>query len=433
MTAPHSLAQIDPPEAAAPASAFPKVSIIGLGYIGLPTAAMFASSGSQVLGVDISQRAVSAVNVGETHIEETGLPELVQRCVAGGALRAALVPQPADAFVIAVPTPVDHATHEPDVDHVMAAGRSIAPVLQPGNLIVLESTSPVGTTRALARLLASLRPDLRFPLDGETQPDVYLAYCPERIIPGRMLKELVENDRIIGGMSADCAGVATRLYGQFVKGQCLRADDRTAELCKLTENAFRDVNIAFANELSMICGNIGLDAWKVIELANHHPRVDILNPGPGVGGHCIAVDPWFIVAGAPDQARLIRTAREVNDSKPGYVVRSVVDAVSALGPDTRIACFGLTYKPDVDDFRESPALRIVQELLARYPGKVVCVDPFHEALRHSGEPVEGMLFQDAREAMATADLRVMLVGHTAFRSLERPPNAHVIDTIGFWR
>lgn len=410
------------------------VSVIGLGYIGLPTATMFAACKKHVIGVDISRHAVDTINQGRTHIIEPGLDELVHESVAQGRLRAVDSPEPADAFIIAVPTPVDHATHEPDISYVEAAGRSIAPVLRAGNLIVLESTSPVGTTRRLARLLSQLRPDLRFPLDGEQTPDIHLAYCPERIIPGQMLKELVENDRIIGGMSVHCAERAVELYGVFVKGACLCTDDRTAELCKLTENAFRDVNIAFANELSMICSDIGIDAWKVIELANRHPRVNILNPGPGVGGHCIAVDPWFIVAGAPERAHIIRAAREVNDAKPHYVLEQVAHAVAAEGQSgLRIACLGLTYKPDVDDFRESPALQIAQALAARYPGQVTCVDPFRDALPHSGESIEGIVFGDLDQVVDSADLIIVLVGHSQFRALPRPSAKAVIDTIGLWR
>jgi UDP-N-acetyl-D-mannosaminuronic acid dehydrogenase len=410
------------------------VVVVGLGYIGLPTAAMFAAAGQRVLGVDIAERVVDAVNAGLTPIEEAGLPELVKRCVDEGALRAATVPAPADAFIIAVPTPADHDTHQPDMRYVEAAGRSIAPVLRKGNTIVLESTSPVGSTQSLARMLAAMRPDLRFPLDGETDPDVHVAYCPERIIPGRMLQELVENDRIIGGMSPACAESATAMYRTFVRGACIASDDRSAELCKLTENAFRDVNIAFANELSMICGDIGLDAWKVIALANRHPRVNILTPGPGVGGHCIAVDPWFIVAGAPERARLIRTAREVNDAKPHYVLEQVAHAVAAApASQPRIACLGLTYKPDVDDFRESPSLQIARAIAARYPGRVTCVDPFAEAIGHSGETVDGIVFGGLDATIAAADIIVMLVGHSQFRELPRPQGKSVVDAIGFWR
>ena len=411
------------------------VSVIGLGYIGLPTAVMFASAGCSVSGVDISSRAVESINAGEPHFEETGLSEMVAHCVRSGALRAYMTPHSAKNFIIAVPTPVDHATHQPDISYVLAAGRSIAPVLEPGNLIVLESTSPVGTTRALASLLAELRPDLSFPLNGEQDADIHLAYCPERIIPGRMLEELVENDRIIGGMTEACAEKASSLYRKFVRGACIPSDDRTAELCKLTENSFRDVNIAFANELSMICSDVGIDVWRVIELANRHPRVNILNPGPGVGGHCIAVDPWFIVAGAPERARIIRTAREVNDSKPDYVLSQVSHAIQATGkPDSKIACLGLAYKPDVDDFRESPALHIAQQLCERYPGRVVCADPFSEAYAHTAEATTGdVVFSGAQDAVEAADVIVMLVGHSAFRSIPRPQRKTVVDTVGFWK
>ncbi|KRA30408.1 hypothetical protein ASD68_15475 [Rhodanobacter sp. Root627] len=412
---------------------FGTVSVIGLGYIGLPTATMFASRGKHVIGVDVSQPAVDAINQGRAHIIEPGLDEIVRTVVSSGSLRAVMNPEPADAFIVAVPTPVDHVTHVPDTSYVEAAGRSIAPVLRAGNLIVLESTSPVGTTRQLAQVMAKLRPDLRFPLDGETAPDIYLAYCPERIIPGQMLRELVENDRIIGGMSGECTKRATALYATFVKGQCLQADDRTAELCKLTENAFRDVNIAFANELSMVCDDIGIDAWKVIELANHHPRVSILNPGAGVGGHCIAVDPWFIVASSPERARLMRTAREVNDSKPEYILAKVA-RILEHNPGARIACLGLAYKPDVDDFRESPALEIALRLNTQYPENVVIADPFAFALSAIKDSRVGQLrVESAEEAINGADVVLMLVGHSAFRSLSRPQGVELIDAVGFWR
>jgi UDP-N-acetyl-D-mannosaminuronic acid dehydrogenase len=305
--------------------------------------------------------------------------------------------------------------------------------LRPGTLVVLESSSPVGTTRQLAKAMAELRPDLRFPLDGETAPNIYLAYCPERIIPGQMLRELVENDRIIGGMSDECTERAAALYATFVKGQCLRANDRTAELCKLTENAFRDVNIAFANELSMVCDDIGIDAWKVIELANHHPRVSILNPGAGVGGHCIAVDPWFIVASAPERARLMRTAREVNDSKPEFILAKIA-RILEQNPGARIACLGLAYKPDVDDFRESPALEIALRLSAKYPENVVIADPFAFALSGMKDPrVAKLRVESAEDAVGGADVVLMLVGHSAFRNLSRPQGVELIDAVGFWR
>ncbi|WP_269790058.1 UDP-N-acetyl-D-mannosamine dehydrogenase [Stenotrophomonas sp. Iso1] len=412
------------------------ISVIGLGYIGLPTAVTFAAHGRSVVGVDISERAVNSVNQGKAHIEEQGLSELVSEVVASGRLRAVTSPVTADEFIIAVPTPVDHETHLPDIGYVIAAGRSIASVLRKGNLVVLESTSPVGTTRKLAELLAELRPDLRFPLDGETDPDVYLAYCPERIIPGQMLRELIENDRIIGGMSEECTKHAIALYDTFVKGQCVASDDRTAELCKLAENSYRDVNIAFANELSMICGDLGIDVWKLVELANRHPRVNILKPGPGVGGHCIAVDPWFIVSSDPERAKIIKTARQVNDSKPGYVLDLVAAAVNKVnklnGRPPQIVCLGLAYKPDVDDFRESPALAIAQSLTATYPGNVQCMDPFSHALETSGEDVDGLRVIESESALANADIVVALVAHAGFRQIPYPEGRSVIDACGLW-
>jgi len=415
------------------AASFSSVSVIGLGYIGLPTAAVFASRGLRVHGVDISQRVVDTINAGRIHIEEGDLDVLVERCVGDGKLTAHISPQPADAFIVAVPTPVGHdANHAPDVSYVQAAGRSIAPVLKPGDLVILESTSPVGTTGMLSRLLAEARPDLRFPHDAGEDADICLAYCPERIIPGRMLQELVENDRIIGGMTPRCSHRAAALYQTFVKGSCHVSDDRTAEMVKLTENAFRDVNIAFANELSMICDGLRINVWDVIGFANRHPRVSILHPGPGVGGHCIAVDPWFIVAGSPDTARIIRTAREVNDAKPGFVQEKVAQALGG-NPEARIACLGLTYKPDVDDFRESPSLDIAKALSARYPGRVVCCDPFASALPESMAEAAGIRFVPAEEAITQADVVVMLVGHSAFRGIARPDRAAVVDTVGFWR
>ncbi|MBB3275588.1 MULTISPECIES: UDP-N-acetyl-D-mannosamine dehydrogenase [unclassified Pseudoxanthomonas] len=408
------------------------VCVIGLGYIGLPTAAMFASAGKRVSGVDISKRIVDAVNGGEAHFEEAGLSELVEESVGSGRMRAMPTPIPADAFVIAVPTPLDHGNHEPDISFVEAAGRSLAPVIGRGNLIVLESTSPVGTTARLARLLAELRPDLKFPTgDSHDVPDVNMAYCPERIIPGKMLQELVENDRIVGGMTSSCTERASSLYRSFVRGSCIGSDDRTAELCKLVENSFRDVNIAFANELSMICGDLGIDVQNVIRLANHHPRVNILNPGPGVGGHCIAVDPWFIVAGAKERAQLISTARQVNDSKPGYVLAQVEAAVAGL-ENPSICCLGLTYKADVDDFRESPALDIALALSERYAGNVRCADPFFDVLE-SVHGISGLVSADAASAIASADVVVVLVGHTSFRRLPKPQGKKVVDTIGFWK
>lgn len=412
---------------------FKQVAVIGLGYIGLPTAAVFASSGLRVLGVDVTPSVVDTVNAGGVHIEEGDLDKLVEKCVASGNLRASLKPEASDAFIIAVPTPVGHdEKHSPDVSYVQAAGRSIAPVLKQGDLVILESTSPVGTTEMLASLLAELRPDLVFPRQGKEKVDVNMAYCPERIIPGQMLRELVENDRIIGGMTADCTQRAVALYETFVKGVCHPGDDKTAEMVKLTENAFRDVNIAFANELSMICDDLGIDVWGVINFANRHPRVSILSPGPGVGGHCIAVDPWFIVDGAPERSRLIRTAREVNDAKPSFVIEKVRQALAGTGPK-KIACLGLSYKPDVDDFRESPSLEIARDLNREFEGKVIWCDPFIKVLPESIAAECAQRTASIDEALKEADVVVMLVGHSAFRKASKPVDAKLVDTVGFWR
>lgn len=419
--------------AANPTTSARTVSVVGLGYIGLPTAAMFASRGLRVAGVDINPHAVETINSGRAHIEEGDLDALVERVVADGTLHAYTTPQPADAFVIAVPTPVDHATHAPDVSYIEAVGRSIAPLLQAGNLVILESTSPVGTTDMLSSLLSGLRPDLSFPHQAGDRADVCLAYCPERIIPGRMLKELVENARIIGGMTPRCSEAAAALYRTFVVGDCLLSDAKTAEMVKLAENAYRDVNIAFANELSMLCGDLGIDPWQVIGFANRHPRVSILNPGPGVGGHCIAVDPWFIVASAPQRARLIRTAREVNDAKPGFVLAQVAETLDAF-PQAKVACLGLSYKPDVDDFRESPALEIALQLARRYPGRVLASDPFAEALPASLRAQSpGLALLPADAAVDAAEVVLVLVGHMAYRTLAMPTGKSLIDTVGFWR
>lgn len=408
------------------------LAVIGLGYIGLPTAAMFASTGLKTIGVDISQRAVDAVNGGKAHIEEGNLDELVEHCVQKGLLHAVQRPVAADAFIIAVPTPVRHGdSRQPDVSYVEAAGRALAPVLKKGDLIILESTSPVGTTAMLADLLAAERPDLRFPQQVGEEADICLAYCPERIIPGQMLKELVENDRIIGGMTPRCGEAAAALYKRFVRGVCHLTTDRTAEMVKLTENSFRDVNIAFANELSMICQDLGVDVWKVIEFANRHPRVSILRPGAGVGGHCIAVDPWFIVASAPERAKIIRAAREVNDAKPHYVVEQV-EAILAAQPGAAVACLGLTYKPDVDDFRESPSLEIATALTHRYPGQVSCCDPFAAALPADEAERRGLRFTETDVALRDADLIVVLVPHNAFRAFPMPQDKRVLDPVGFW-
>ena len=307
-------------------------------------------------------------------------------------------------------------------------------MLEAGNLIVLESTSPVGTSARLSRQLAELRPDLTFPHAAGERSDIRIAYCPERILPGRMVLELVENDRIIGGLTPACAARADQLYRIFVKGACLMTDANTAELVKLTENAYRDVNIAFANELSMICDGMGLDVWRVIELSNRHPRVKILQPGPGVGGHCIAVDPWFIVDGMPEASRLIRTAREVNDSKPHHIIDRIRRHAQRF-KDPVIACLGLTYKPNVDDLRESPALEITTHIAREGLGKVLAVEPHIRTLPPELTEFDNLRFCDMSEALAEADIAVLLVDHAEFRAIEAKEllNKIVIDTRGFWR
>ncbi|WP_152226235.1 UDP-N-acetyl-D-mannosamine dehydrogenase [Pseudomonas sp. SCB32] len=340
---------------------FTRISVVGLGYIGLPTAAVFAARGKTVIGVDVNRRAVETINRGGIHIVEPELDMVVHAAVSGGYLRATTTPEPADAFLIAVPTPFKDG-HEPDLGYIERASRAIAPVLKAGNLVVLESTSPVGATEQMAQWLAEGRPDLTFPSTHGEASDIRIAHCPERVLPGHVLRELVENDRIIGGLTPKCSAAAVRLYKTFVEGECIVTDARTAEMCKLAENSFRDVNIAFANELSIICDKLGIDVWALIRLANHHPRVNILRPGPGVGGHCIAVDPWFIVSRTPNEARLIRCAREVNDYKPELVV-SKLKAEAAARDSQQIYCLGAAFKADIDDLRESPALGIVQRLL----------------------------------------------------------------------
>lgn len=400
-------------------SSFKSVSVIGLGYIGLPTAAMFASRRVPVIGVDINQRAVDTINQGRIHIVEPELDMLVHAAVHEGLLRATAKPEPADAFLIAVPTPFK-GDHEPDLAYVEAAARSIGPVLKKGDLVVLESTSPVGTTEQMVAWLAQARPDLKFPVHADSECDVHVAYCPERVLPGQVVRELVENDRVIGGITARCSARACELYRVFVHGELLVSNARTAEMCKLTENAFRDVNIAFANELSLICDRLKINVWDLISLANHHPRVNILQPGAGVGGHCIAVDPWFIVDRTPDEAQLIRAAREVNDGKPEWVigkVREAIDALAGAGTPERqltIALMGLAFKPNIDDLRESPAMHIATSLAACFKGRLLAVEPHIEALPAG---LDGLHLAKADQALAEADVVVLLVAHSAFRDL----------------
>ncbi|PWW02591.1 UDP-N-acetyl-D-mannosamine dehydrogenase [Mangrovibacter plantisponsor] len=417
---------------------FSTISVIGLGYIGLPTAAAFASRQKQVIGVDINAHAVETINRGEIHIVEPELDLVVKQAVQDGYLRASQTPVEADAYLIAVPTPFKDA-HAPDMRFVRAAAESIAPVLRKGALVILESTSPVGSTEQMAHWLAALRPDLTFPQQAGDKADVNIAYCPERVLPGQVMVELIKNDRVIGGMTPTCSARASALYNIFLEGECVVTNARTAEMCKLTENSFRDVNIAFANELSLICAEQGINVWELIRLANRHPRVNILQPGPGVGGHCIAVDPWFIVSQNPQQARLIRTAREVNDYKPHWVIERVkamlADCLVESGrkaSELTIACFGLAFKPNIDDLRESPAMEITRLIAEWHSGTTLVVEPNIHQLPDS---LAHCQLTETQDALKHADILVMLVDHAPFRAVapEAIQQRWVVDTKGVWR
>ena len=418
---------------------FDTISVIGLGYIGLPTAAAFASRKKKVVGVDVNQHAVDTINRGAIHIVEPDLDKVVKDAVDGGFLRAVTKPLAADAFLIAVPTPFK-GDHEPDLAYVEAAAKSLAPVLKKGDLVILESTSPVGATEQMADWLAQARSDLSFPQQAGEAADVNIAYCPERVLPGQVMVELIQNDRVIGGMTPKCSERASALYKIFLEGECVITNSRTAEMCKLTENSFRDVNIAFANELSLICAEQGINVWELIRLANRHPRVNILQPGPGVGGHCIAVDPWFIVAQNPQQARLIHTARLVNDGKPLWVVdrvkAAVADCLAATdkrASEVKIACFGLAFKPNIDDLRESPAVEVVHLIAEWHVGETLAVEPNVEQLPKS---LAGhVTLTPIAEALQQADVIVMLVDHQQFTAIrpEEIKQSWVVDTKGVWR
>lgn len=416
---------------------FDRISMIGLGYIGLPTAAVFAAYGSRVIGVDVSAHVVDTVNAGQIHIVEPELDGIVHKAVNDGNLHATLTPEPADAFIISVPTPF-RDEFQPDLKYIEDAAHSIAPVLAPGNLVILESTSPVGATRQLAEWLAAARPDLSFPQQAGDAADIQIAHCPERVLPGHVVRELVENDRIIGGMSARASEMAIALYKLVVQGDCIATSAETAEMCKLVENSSRDVQIAFANELSMICDRFGIDVWELIALANRHPRVNILQPGPGVGGHCIAVDPWFIVASAPEEAQLIRAARERNNAKPGWVLdkgKAAILEVLSQAPeramsDVRVACLGLAFKPDIDDLRKSPALEITRAF-GQLGCQVLAVEPHIKALPADLSDLP-IVLTDLQQALDQADLICILVRHSAFAGVPArlPATARLLDTVG---
>ena len=410
-----------------------RIAVFGLGYVGLPVAGALASRGFEVIGVDVTPRIVDVVNTGKIHIVEPDLDMVIQAAVSAGKLRATLVPEAADAFIIAVPTPFT-SNHQPDVSYVHAATKAIAPLLRKGNLVILESTSPVGTTEKICSWIAELRPDLVMPEGEREEADVHIAHCPERVLPGSVLRELVDNDRIIGGISPNCAEHASALYRTFVRGEMHLTNARTAELTKLVENAYRDVNIAFANELSIICDQLGINVWDLIALANMHPRVNILSPGPGVGGHCIAVDPWFIIAAAPHSSRVIRAAREVNDGKPSAVIAKIKHAAAKLRKPV-IACLGLSYKPDIDDLRESPALHIVETLAHDKIGELLVVEPNAKQLPASLQNISSLRMVDLREALTAADVIVLLVDHRQFKRVDREilKSKIIIDTRGLWR
>ena len=409
-----------------------RVCVIGLGYVGLPTAASIAARGIEVTGVDVDAERLSAIASGAAPTAEEDVNDLVRTVLAAGTLRTASIPEPSDAFIIAVPTP-HGPDHAPDVSFVRTAAESLAPLLRPGNLVVLESTSPVGTTEQLCAWLAESRRDLSFPHEAGADSDVRVAYSPERAIPGNMLHELTNNDRVVGGITAACAAAAAGLYRVFVRGTCHTTTARTAELVKLTENAYRDVNIAFANEISLVCDSLGIDPWELIGLANRHPRVDILQPGPGVGGHCIAVDPWFIVHSAPELTPLIRAARQVNGGKPLRVAEQVLAACQGIEAPV-IACLGLAYKADVGDLRESPAIAVIERLQETCPGRLLVVEPHVDDLP-PGLAAGGRTALVSLDQALAADVLVLLTDHEEFRRLDRTCLAgkRVIDTRGIWR
>jgi UDP-N-acetyl-D-mannosaminuronic acid dehydrogenase len=418
---------------------FETISVVGLGYIGLPTAAVFASRRIKVIGVDVNQQTVDTINRGEIHIVEPELDMIVHAAVSEGYLKAALIAEPADAFLIAVPTPFYPTKKaddvpQPNLSYIESAAKAIAPVLKKGDLVILESTSPVGATEQMADWLAEARSDLTFPQTHGEDSDIRVAHCPERVLPGHVMRELVENDRVIGGMTAKCSEEAIVLYKTFVDGECVVTNARTAEMAKLTENSCRDVQIAFANELSMICDDLDIDVWELISLANRHPRINILQPGPGVGGHCIAVDPWFIVSKSPELARIIKMARQVNDSKPEWVINKVKIAISNFlqanpnktAKDITIACYGLAFKPDIDDLRESPALEIVRNISKMHNGVLLAVEPNISSFNFNNIKLVSL-----DQAFSNADIHVMLVDHHQFKKIkfETP---FTVDTKGIW-
>lgn len=395
-----------------------KVVFLGLGYIGLPTAAVAAHHGYEVVGVDVNPAVVETVNQGKVHIVEPDLDRIVKEAVQGGTLRAVSRPETADAFFVVVPTPFKQ-NHRADITYVESATRSVIPCLKPGDLFVIESTSPVFTTERMAELIFQQRPELT--------DKIYIAYCPERVLPGNTLYELVHNDRVIGGINPESTDKAVEFYSAFVQGKLHRTNARTAEMCKLTENSSRDSQIAFANELSMICDKAGINVWELIELANKHPRVNILQPGCGVGGHCIAVDPWFIVSDYPEQAQLIKRARETNDYKADWCAHKVLETcqhfVGKYEREPVVACMGLAFKPNIDDLRESPAKYIASRIVSESRADVLIVEP--NIATHPS-----FHLTDYEEAYQKADIIVWLVRHSEFINLAKDENKIELDFCG---
>lgn len=412
--------------------AFNRVSVVGLGYIGLPTAAFIASKGIAVVGIDVNQDAVESINAGRVPFSEPGFDELLSRVVKEGTLTAQTEQVDADAYIVCVPTPF-RGDHSVDTKYIRAASEALAPHLKSGTLVVLESTSAPGTTEDMAKHLVELRPDLS--LNDEDDNVIFVAHCPERVLPGKIMEEMENNDRVIGGLTPKGAELARELYSTFCTAELLVTNATTAEMSKLTENSFRDVNIAFANELSVICDRLGIDVWELIELANHHPRVNVLQPGPGVGGHCIAVDPWFIVSAAPDEAKLIKTAREVNDGKPEWVMRQVLGAIEGKEKPV-VTALGITFKNDIDDLRESPSLEIVKRLGVDNPQlDIRVVEPNVKKLPPVLSNLSNIKKQETVEAIAAADVVLLLVNHKEFVALDQSvlQGKQVIDTKGIWR
>ncbi|CAM4338595.1 MULTISPECIES: UDP-N-acetyl-D-mannosamine dehydrogenase [Corynebacterium] len=411
---------------------FNDVCVVGLGYIGLPTAAFIASKGIKVTGVDVNPAFVETINKGEVPFVEPGFDEMLKDVVNRGLLTARFDQIEADAYIVCVPTPFKGENHEVDTKFINSAVDAMAPHLRPGALVVLESTSPPGTTRAMADYILEKRPDLAVGDDEENA--IFVAHCPERVLPGRIMEEMENNDRVVGGLTPRATELARDLYSTFCTAELLTTDATTAEMAKLTENSFRDVNIAFANELSLICDRLGIDVWELIELANHHPRVNILQPGPGVGGHCIAVDPWFIVSATPEEAKIVKMARDVNDGKPQWVINKVVDAMEGLESPV-VAALGIAFKNDIDDLRESPSLNIVRQLAEENSkADIRVVEPNVDELPKSLAELSNIQKQDLDDAVEAADIVLLLVNHKEILAFDTSKlgSKTVIDTKGVW-